>query len=344
MKTERNSSVEIARVIAVIGIVGLHVYGDVHANISFSNKLIEVLYIEIFAMAVPFFIMVSGYYSVSFSFFKLLKLHTLIIYYSLLIFIVSWKLGIEVTKIDLMKSLFPILMNRYWYFCCYFMLVIFLFFFNWVTDHLEKNQFLALIIIWMLVVDSVTVFPIFSLLADHSWKMLFYYMVGRYLKKYGLSFFSQKRSYLIASLCILAITYGANLMASFYFRRGISWFASDRFFLKEICLTFLFYFIVKCKFESGTINSVSRCVPAVYAGEELFRICGQVSFDAFLDKYVLIFLIIGYAVLISVMVFVLESIRRFLFGKLENKLFMFMQKVWDVKVKYKFIALLGKIS
>ncbi len=316
----RNSTIEIFRIIGVLGIIGLHIFGEIRWDISRANSFVEIFYSDIFCMAVPFFLLISGYYSVNFNYLKLGRLHSMLVFYLLIDFYVKLKTGFSVGSVDLIAALFPILSYKRWYFSCYFILVILSFWINWLADTMSQKLLFYLLLVWMLAVNTFTVLPVFSLVDDYLWKVFFYYLAGRYLKKYGLKLFDKRSSYLKCGVAFVLITYLANVILTVVYGESVSIFATDCFILKELAAIFIFYYFVDNNISDKRIDLIASFVPAVYVAEGTVRRVGEqfFSFGRLYNNVALIFFVIAYSVAIYAIIALVETLRRFVFTKIEG--------------------------
>lgn len=321
MKPERNSVIECLRIFSVIGIIGLHIYGEIRGSISFANKLVEMFWGHVFAMAVPFFILISGWHSVSLKHTKLVKIHLLTLFYSIMLFGAEYYMVGGQSWKDAIRAIFPIVSQRYWYFSCYFVLLLFSGLLNWISDNLPQELYLVGILVWMIVICSPVCIPSFGFVSDYLWEMLFYYMVGRYLRKYGLKLFYNDSAYLFTGLVLLILSYVFDVVVSIVIGRGVAWTSSSIFTLKEVSAIFVFYFFAQKEIHLRVVNRISLVVPAVYAGEHFFRIVFDVNSK--LIKYANDLRLVAFVILWSIAIFVLagaiECLRRVIFGTLENR-------------------------
>ncbi|WP_026520222.1 acyltransferase family protein [Butyrivibrio sp. FCS006] len=319
-QTTRQSTFELIRIISVLGITGLHIYGQIKNQLSMPNVYVEILYCDIFAMAVPMFLLISGWFSVTLSTRKLASLHLMVLTYSILDFVIRYLMGDSVGIKDAVRAVFPILSYRFWYFSCYFLLLIFSPVVNYIVDNLPKKLYVGTILVWIIVVNTVSAFPTFGFVDDYLWKVLFYYFSGRFLRIYGLHFFKNKKTYLITGILLVLATYAANMLLTLILGKAITWFASDVFSIKEISAIFIFYYCCNTSFTCKPLNKIATFVPAVYLGESLIRFVIEKHFryDLFYNSSLMIFVVFGIAIVTFAVVVVVESVRRFVSTPLEK--------------------------
>lgn len=147
----RNSNFELLRIISIIMIIGLHLFGHGGILETFGSKVYPLWSIEaMISVSVNCYVLISGYFLVT-SKFKLRKLFMLyiqVLFYSLGIYVVLLALGI--VKFDtqwFIQECLPILSRRYWFVTCYVAMYLLSPFLNKLILQLSKRQMQILIII-----------------------------------------------------------------------------------------------------------------------------------------------------------------------------------------------------
>lgn len=226
MKTsQRNLGIDILRIASMIGVVFLHVLG--HGGILLLNhspaKFTMVWFLEILSYpAVNCFVLISGYvgYRGEKIFPKvkyILSLLFTVVFYSVLFFLLFKFWGPETLGLkELIKSLFPTLLKKYWFFSAYFGL----FFLSPLLNLLVykssfKHSFIFLSLFLMLCIVS-TVYDTFSILGGYSliW-LVFLYSIGAIFKKYDLNKLISKRKWLIIAFVAFTITWLSKVVLHF---------------------------------------------------------------------------------------------------------------------------------
>lgn len=108
-KQSRESGIELLRIFAMFGIVYMHTFGPFLSSEAKSLQIHAVIINSMFNAGVSCFILISGYFGVSFSVRKVFRLECEVIFYSLLSFVIISFLGNETLSIrELAKSCLPI--------------------------------------------------------------------------------------------------------------------------------------------------------------------------------------------------------------------------------------------
>lgn len=222
--TERNSNLEILRIVAMMLIV-MHHYA-VH---SFDNETLQTInwdwhlvnwFSEGGKLGVAIFVMISGYYMVEskYTLRKFLKLWGEVIFYNLLIFTLFNTVLVPVEAIEfdfqtVFHQFFPLIYYQYWFVSAYVLLMICSPFINHVLHSFSKERLKVFIVLLMF---TQTFLPVvssavnqLSLFGDC---ILFYFIAG-YIRLY-YSDNKPKRHLILAIvfyvLLIICTTYNAQ--------------------------------------------------------------------------------------------------------------------------------------
>lgn len=195
-KNDRNSGLDFLRIIAMCGIIMLHMLGQggvLHAKDPDQIQYWIAWWVEIVAYcSVDVFALLSGYLGIfrkKDSVYRILELIVTIAFYSIIItvlFGVFMPGSIEGVK-SLIGSLCPPLIGRYWYITCYIPLAFFAPYINKallsLTEHQHK-MLCILILVLFSVVPSLCHTDFFVLKQGYSFAWLFTcYIIGAYIKR-----------------------------------------------------------------------------------------------------------------------------------------------------------------
>lgn len=99
--------------------------------------------------AVNIYVIISGYFLVDskFKFRKILKIWVEVIFYSLVLFVVSSMITANFNGINFLKSTFPVILGNYWFVTVYIVLYLLSPFINKFIYSLKKQQYKILLII-----------------------------------------------------------------------------------------------------------------------------------------------------------------------------------------------------
>lgn len=152
MRKEKNMGIELLRIISMFMVIFLHIlnFGINYQGLeSFSANWYISWFLEGFCYcAVNIYAMISGYVMLNSRCraSRIIELWLQVFCYSIISILVLNKLQPElVSRMDIWKSCFPVLSQRFWYFTAYFAIFWFIPFFNWIVDKLSYIQMRKLI-------------------------------------------------------------------------------------------------------------------------------------------------------------------------------------------------------
>lgn len=150
---ERNSSLEILRLICMLGIVIMHTSGPMINYASGFNVLWIQIENGLFQAGVSIFVIISGYFGIKTTFERVLKLELKVWGYSIISGTIIYFL-IDNSFLRLIKSVFPIITNKYWFLTGYMLLMLFAPFINSAIEKMEKEQYKKLLMMMLLLFFS----------------------------------------------------------------------------------------------------------------------------------------------------------------------------------------------
>lgn len=288
-RKERQSNIELLRILAMCMIIGLHyldkgeVLPSVFGELSSTGYVAWLLEALCFA-SVNVFFLISGYFAAksTFSFRKLWNLWLQIFMYSFGIGAVATIVSGEAFDIyKLMGYVFPVVTNHYWFATVYVLLYLISPVLKAGFAQLDQKTAKIMIVILLLVLSvSKSVLPMQLAIDgngyDLAW-MLCVYVTGMYIQKYGLPKLSKwiwLSGYLGSSLIMLA---SMMVLRTIYLRTGsakelITYGFSYNFyfcFLASVCL-FEFFLQIQIATEkkSDMINKIASVSFAIYLFHE----------------------------------------------------------------------------
>lgn len=150
MQKERNSSIEILRILAMLGIVIMHTNGSVMEHSVGWNQIWTQIENGIFNAGVSVFVLISGYFGIRRGKKKLIDLEISVIFYAIASAIIGYLLNGE-SLLQILKAFIPLSTNCYWFMTCYILLMLFAPYLNYAIDSMNKKQFTQLLISMTLV-------------------------------------------------------------------------------------------------------------------------------------------------------------------------------------------------
>ena len=145
------------------------------------------------------------------------------------------------------------------------------------------------------------------------------YLIGQYLKTYGLPENMKRHSWEILSGSLAGI-FILNTLLTAMSGNIILRFARDNNLLIIIASIMIFYQFTRWHFSSRIINYLAEYVFALYMLQGLLIHCLQPWYVPYADSNLLVLYFMGTLVSICLTTLVIEWSRRLLLGKIENKL------------------------
>lgn len=213
---EKNLGIEIIRIVSMLMVMILHILdrgGLFRGTELFSIKGQILVYMEYLSIiAVNLFALITGYLSFksNFNLKRIISLWLQVLFFSWIMLI-----GImpfyHIGTSEIAKSIFPTVFGRYWYFNSYLVLYLLLPFVNLGIQNISQKMMKRMLVIMFLilsVVSSISTAEVFYVNAGYSpiW-LLFMYLIGSYISKFGIpSFFQSKAKNIWMYLSLAAIT------------------------------------------------------------------------------------------------------------------------------------------
>ena len=293
IKNQRNSNLEILRILSMVFIVSCHFascgFEDYTLFISNPNNYL-IYFLNLFGkVGVNVFILISAYFMINskFTLKKLLVLGGEVCFYSIVLSLIMLILvpTISITHFNILRAVFAI-SHGYWFISCYIVLMLFSPFLNKFIKGLSKNTLLKLLLLLIIIWSIYPTFTGASLMYGDSfgygymiWFIILYF-IGAFIRLHlDIKQFSSKKLFaiLIASVTILyfssAITgqlailfdietfvYGGTtaFIPSEFFTR------ENRFFVLTMSLSLFLIFLKRKEFSNKYINYFAGSTLGVY--------------------------------------------------------------------------------
>lgn len=280
LKTSRNSSFEILRIVAMLFIIGHHFvwYGG-QMNIDFSEGINRYIAQFLFIggnLGVDIFFIISGYFLVSgqFKVKKLIKLDLAIIFYSVIsIIIVTFALHNKQQVYTWLQAFFPLSLESYWFMTIYAAIYLLSPCFNKLINQLDKKHFTAIVVImfFFVCIRPAIAFPKRLTIFNGCFPIGIYgYFMGAYLRKYPIKFLDN----IAVSFIVFILSYIVLGLVSVYGYKyddiNIMGSMKDIFFAHEsifmlICSISALMFVKNIKIgKVVSINFIAQAMFGVY--------------------------------------------------------------------------------
>lgn len=321
MAKQRNSSLELIRLICIFFVVLWHSFGP-YINGMTGGNLVATSIIHFMSNNTNLlFMLLSGYFGIHFALDKLIKLDLAIIFYDVVYFFLFTEFSLK----GLIVACMPIIFKSHWFITYYFVIAFLSPFLNKIPEKLSRESFRNLLLLLLLLFYVIpTVF--FSEIIEDTGKgvvcMSIMYLIGRYIHLYykeqhfrrsrlAIVYFSAT---LLASLLNLTLTKLQGTYMSMYVRDN-----SIFIVISSICL---FLFFREFHFSNRFINHLVPNVVILYCIEGY----GRHLFARFIDLSVyenspfFLFAILGFALTVLFGCLLVNELRRLLFDRVDTAL------------------------
>jgi len=319
----RQSNFELLRLVAIFLIATMHAMGQVFDTTSIVNREL-IIFINSFAnTGVSLFILISGYFGIKFKKERLFGIVGIVLFYSFLKFGVdTFVLGKHTEAKNLIPVLFPITGRRWWFISCYTVIYCLSPYINLIPEKLKQRDFKWLIAILLAFFFLAPTLLVFHEITDDMGKgvitMFVIYLVGRYIRLYGMPQIIKNHAWAIFVCCTI-IVFAANSLLSLQ-GTVILRFARDNTVLILLSSLAVFHLFSKLLFSSSVINKLAGYVFGIYLCHftiisVLEPLYAMHKNDMLLWPWLLLVLLVAYFGSIGV-----DAIRKFAIGRI-NALF-----------------------
>lgn len=217
----RQSNVELLRIIAMVMIVGHHfaVHGW-EGGFPYPSISVNRLWIQFIQMGgkigVNVFVLISGYFLIvapKIKISKVIKFWLQIAFYSFIIFALFVGTGIKPFGIiELVKHIFPVIMDQWWFASTYFVLYLLSPYINILLKNLNRRQY---IIFLVLLGGCWCVIPTFTAQNFQSNSLAWFvylYAIAGYIKLFGLKKNVTSKKWILLAIFFAFLTYLSVVM------------------------------------------------------------------------------------------------------------------------------------
>lgn len=203
----RKSNIELLRIIAMLMIIAHHfAFYNGYATAYILNSA-NGLWLQMMRsggkIGVSIFVMISGYFLVNSSGFKISKLMKLwlqVLFYSVLCYLTaSLAQGhFDLSFQTIISTLMPLTYNRWWFASTYVILFIFSPFLNIMLHALSRKAYLGMLLVMLILWYAVPTFLLQSLQQNELIWFVFLYCLAGYIRLHGMKLFKHNYSYWLA--------------------------------------------------------------------------------------------------------------------------------------------------
>lgn len=274
---ERNSSVELLRVIAMLFIVMSHACVHSNFDISTSAMSFNKLFVQwgvLGNLGVDIYVLISGYFLCrkKREYRSILKLFLQVWFYSLLLFLFSsivWNYNYSVKAF--LGVVFPTIFEEYWFFTTYIILSLLMPYINLVLEKLDKHSLERLICLMTILWVVIPTFTLQTMYGNALSEFIMLYIIGAYFRMYPQNVLNDKaRRY-----CLLIISGSLLLLSTFvldylgeknaiFSNKGILFFERNSPLIVGIAVGLFSVAIYRKPFCNRFINILGACTFGVY--------------------------------------------------------------------------------
>lgn len=269
----RNSNIEFLRIICIIMIIVMHVYGQYHTVDDSIVYHSSIFFNAICNTGVSIFVLISGYYGININLGKWLSLYNVTTFYGIIFLITCIIRPHYVVDATLVaKCIFPVFCNKYWFITSYLLLMALSKYIERMLNTLNRKEYKILIVllaIFMIFSPTFLGVEIFNDSGKGFMNMLTMYVIGRYIAKFGFPRFISNYSKFLVPL-LTFIVWAGNEMIDKY--TGNRWyFCRDNNFLIVILAICIFYLFISAIYRHNeTINKLAKYVFPIYLIHGIF--------------------------------------------------------------------------
>ena len=274
MENKRNSSIELLRIIAMVGIFLSHwsIHGlqlSLHLGTDYINNTIFTSLHMLGKIGVDVFVLISGYFLCSdnykIKFKKIILILLQVLIYSILwvcIDLILYAVGlIQFSEIDFYRTILPLITNDYWFVVVYLFLLICSPLINLLINKITKKQHSLINLILLLILTISTFFNGF--LYDRYILFIFLYLVSGYFRKYGINELLNRKKAIMALILSLLVGIGSIPLSIYFGINQFKFIEQNSFIIFLIALS-LFLIFIQIKLDSKIINSLSKTMFGIY--------------------------------------------------------------------------------
>ena len=297
MSKVRSSNFELMRIISMILIILWHVIMHGHMIENSTNEAITIFLkfiMSIIIIHVNSFVILMGFFQSksSFELAKLFRLVFQVMFYVILMFFVSIKMG-WIEKIDIalyIDNFMPSSIGFYWFIASYIIVYILSDFLNIIIERINKNEFKRILIVLFIllsIIPYITGFKFFKNDGLNFYSFIFLYLVGAYIriypidKSYYLKRMSKNGYRMFLIFIFLSMAFLNFLINGFAYRidglNGVFSYLSFKilkseytYFVPFVIVQSIAYFELfrTFDFKNRLINYLSSCMFGIYLFHE----------------------------------------------------------------------------
>lgn len=321
---ERQSNFELVRILAILMIVSLHAFGFMDYTSLPANRLLGHVINAVGNTGVSLFILISGYFGISFKPFRFVQLVFLTTFYTVVVHVALNGLAFDM---GLLQAVLVVPMYHRWFVICYLALMVVSPWLNRFVNMMDKVEYRRLLLVLFVMftvlptLSGNSMHPIVTGTGKSFIYIIYIYMVGRYIRLHNDVDYRRRHTLGVAGVMTLIIVV-LDVAGSIISGKQCLILVRDCSFLILISSVALFYFFKSLRFRSTAVNKISSCVLAVYLLDDMRPLVDRYVVG-WMDKgdspLFVFYLFAGVFATFSIAV-AIEMVRRFLLGNIESRM------------------------
>ena len=277
MKTnDRNSSIELLRIVAMFMIVISH--SSIHGlSNSSSDLIINNIFKDILTLGnlgVAIFVIITGYVSTGkdIKIKKIISLEFQVLFYSIIFYVISTIINhSNILSSELLKSFFPILFKKYWFMSAYMILYLFIPFINEFISNIDSKKFYKFILLNVFLVFLIPTITTCDLYFNELFQIFTFYFIGAYLRINNVkSDINEKKLnflmislivFLICSSCLIEVL---SLKIPLLTKYSTYFFNRNSILILVLATCIFLKFINISKFNNKIVNTIASATLGIY--------------------------------------------------------------------------------
>lgn len=315
---ERNSNIELLRLICIVMIVSMHVFGLYKEQLGMAGLLALSFNNAVCNLGVSIFMLISGFYGIKYKTERLFALWNIALFWSIVLLFVDTDHSVK----NIVRSIFPVFTGKYWFLTAYIVI-------SFLSPYIEKlinvidvrhfQRLIGILILFFIIAPSLLMFEIMNDSGKGIVNMLLVYLLGRYFAIYGFpKWLIGLKSFLILFPIILIVA-GIDFIVSQHFDITFQMLARDNCILILLGAIIVFCLVLQMKPRSVRwINQLATYVFPIYIIHYvlLYHIV-YIPMDTYSMLYLMVWI---NAIVVAVVAVMMEFIRRKFFSNVFNKL------------------------
>lgn len=319
MAKQRNSSLEVIRIICIFYVIFWHSINPFLDATSGANQVVVSLMNSLCNNTNTLFMLLSGYFGIRLNIEKLLKLDIAIIFYDVLYLLFFSQFSAK----GLVTALMPITFKSHWFLTCYFVIAFLSGFLNMIPEKLDRKTFRNLLLLLIGIFYLLPTLVFYEVIEDGGKGvvcMSIVYLTGRYLKKYyGDVSFKKSRLSIVFWVLIIAATV-LDLGLSFAKGTYMGMYARDNSIFMLLSSIACFLVFREMHFTNRLINHVTPNIVILYCVEEYARILTgkYIHLGDYVSSALFVPITVLYALGLIVILLLMNELRTLIFDKLDS--------------------------